>query len=348
MASVQNAKKKHLPLSYKTLLKEIKNKVKSSQLKAALSVNRELINLYWEIGRSIQSKQKEEGWGAKTIAKLARDLKLEFPGMKGLSPRNIQYMVTFSKEYPDFQITQQLVAQIPWGHNTLLLDKLADLESRIWYVNKTIENGWSRNTLLHWIDSGLYEKKGRAINNFDATLPNIQSDLARETIKDPYNFDFLTLREKFDEKELEDGLLDHIQKFLLELGHGFAFLGRQYPLTIDREIYPLDLLFYHTKLHCYIIVELKAKPFDPRDIGQINFYLSAVDDLLKAPEDNKSIGLLLCKGKNGVKVEYTLRGMQQPIGVAEYETKILESLPKGLKSSLPTIEEIEEELKRTD
>lgn len=267
--------------------------------------------------------------------------------MKGFSPRNIQYMVTFSRKYPDFQITQQLVAQIPWGHNILLLDKVKDLKSRIWYIKKSIENGWSRNVLLHWIDSGLHKREGQAPNNFESTLPPAQSDLARETIKDPYNFDFLTLRDKFDEKELEDGLLDHIQKFLIELGQGFAFLGRQYPITVDGDDYFLDLLFYHTKLRCYIVVELKAKAFDPRDAGQMNFYLSAVDDILRMPHDNKSIGLLLCKDKKGVKVEYALRDIHKPIGIAEYETKIIESLPEDLQKSLPSIEELEEELEKS-
>ena len=348
MTSIQKVdKSKEVLKSYKVLLDEIKEKVKTSQLKAALSVNRELIQLYWEIGKSVSQKQAEEGWGAKTVGKLARDLKSTFPDLKGFSKTNISYMVKFAKEYPDFQIVQQAAGQIPWFHNIVLLEKVKDENDRMWYIKKTIENGWSRNVLLHWIDSGLHAREGQASNNFESKLPSAQSDLARETIKDPYNFDFLTLRDKFDEKELEDGLLDHIQNFLIELGQGFAFLGRQYPITVDGDDYFLDLLFYHTKLRCYIVVELKAKAFDPRDAGQMNFYLSAVDDILRTPHDNKSIGLLLCKDKKGVKVEYALRDIHKPIGVAEYETKIIDSLPENLQHSLPSIKEIEEELEKS-
>ncbi len=244
MTNIQKVdNKKEVLESYKTLLDEVKEKVKTSQLKAALSVNRELIQLYWEIGQSVYQKQSEEGWGAKTIDKLARDLKATFPDLKGFSKTNISYMVKFAKEYPNIQIVQQAAGQIPWGHNMLLLDKINCLELRVWYINKIMENGWSRNVLLHWIDNELHKREGQASNNFESTLPPAQSDLARETIKDPYNFDFLTLRDKFDEKELESGLLDHIQKFLIELGQGFAFLGRQYPITVDGEDYFLDLFF---------------------------------------------------------------------------------------------------------
>lgn len=348
MTSIQKVdKSKEVLKSYKVLLDEIKEKVKTSQLKAALSINRELINLYWEIGRSIQIKQEEEGWGAQIITKLSKDLKSAFPDMKGFSSRNLKYMLKFYRYYSCSKIVQQAAAQIPWFHNIVLLEKVKDENDRMWYIKKTIENGWSRNVLLHWIDSGLHKREGQAPNNFESTLPSAQSDLARETIKDPYNFDFLTLRDKFDEKELEDGLLDHIQNFLIELGQGFAFLGRQYPITVDGDDYFLDLLFYHTKLRCYIVVELKAKAFDPRDAGQMNFYLSAVDDILRMPHDNKSIGLLLCKDKKGVKVEYALRDIHKPIGVAEYETKIIDSLPENLQNSLPSIKEIEEELEKS-
>lgn len=332
-----------LTKGYKALLKEIKEKVKTSQLKAAISVNQELIQLYWDIGSTVYQRQEEEGWGAKTIDKLAGDLKQSFPGINGFSTRNIQFMVQFAREYPDFSIVKQLVSQIPWGHNIALLQKLDTEEQRSWYAQKVIENGWSRSVLLHWIDSGLHKRQGKALTNFQNTLPATQSDLAHQTLKDPYCFDFLTLREEFDEKELEDGLLDHIQKFLMELGHGFAFLGRQYPLTVDGDTSYIDLLFYHTKLHCYVVVELKAGSFDPRDAGQMNFYLSAVDDMLRSENDNPSIGLLLCKGKKGLRVEYALRDIHKPIGVAEYETKIIESLPEDLKGSLPTIEELEQE-----
>ncbi len=245
-----------IPIEYKAFLKEIKEKILSSQVKAALAVNRELITLYWEVGSRIHLKQKSEGWGAKTIENLAKDLKTSFPDMQGFSSRNLKYMVHFAREYPDFAIGQQVVAQIPWGHNILLLQKLTSLEERFWYANKTIENGWSRNVLLHWLDSDLYKREGKAITNFQTTLPSPQSDLAHQTLKDPYCFDFLALKEKFNEKELESGLLEHTQQFLLELGAGFAFVGRQYPLKISDKEFVLDLLFYHLKLRCFVVVEL--------------------------------------------------------------------------------------------
>jgi predicted nuclease of restriction endonuclease-like (RecB) superfamily len=329
---------------YKTLLVEIKERILSSQVKAAVAVNQELISLYWEIGSSVYQKQQEEGWGAKTIEKLAKDLQSYFPNMKGFSHRNLKYMVHFAREYPDVTIGQQVVAQIPWGHNILLLQKLETIEERLWYAHKTIENGWSRNVLLHWLDVSLHKRHGKSINNFQITLPSPQSDLAHQTLKDPYCFDFLALKEKFDEKELEDGLLAHIQKFLIELGAGFSFVGRQYPLKVSDKEFLLDLLFYHLKLRCFVVVELKAKEFTAKDAGQMNFYLSVVDDLLSQPGDHPSIGLLLCKTKDKIIAEYALRDINKPIGISEYETAILESLPDSFKGSLPTIEEIEQEL----
>lgn len=332
-----------IPKQYGLFLKKIKQHILSSQLKAASSVNRELMALYWEIGSFIYQKQKNEGWGAKTIEKLAKDLKSSFPEMKGFSHRNLKYMVYFAKEYPDFSIGQQAVAQIPWGHNILLLQKLTSLTERLWYAQKTIENGWSRNVLLHWLDSRLHKREGETINNFQSTLPPSQSDLADQLLKNPYCFDFLTLREKFDEQELEDGLIDHIQKFLLELGAGFAYVGRQVNLNVGGQDFFVDLLFYHVKLRCYVVVELKTTDFKPDYVGKMNFYLTAVDELLKHKEDKPSIGLLLCKTKNKVVAEYALRDLKKPLGVAEYETQILESLSKDFKSSLPSIEDIERE-----
>jgi predicted nuclease of restriction endonuclease-like (RecB) superfamily len=332
-----------LTKEYKGLLKEIKEKVLSSQLKAAVAVNSELIKLYWEIGNTVIQKQKTEGWGKKTIERLAKDLMSTFPDMKGFSFRNIKYMVQFAKEYPDLPIGQQPVAQIPWGHNILLLDKVKDLDSRIWYIQQTIENGWSRSVLLHWVDSGLHNRQAKAVTNFQKTLPSTHSDLAHETLKDPYNFDFLTLREKFDEKELEDGLLNHIQKFLLELGAGFSFVGRQIHLEVGNQDFFVDLLFYHLKLRSFVVVELKATEFKPEHAGKMNFYLTAVDKTMKHKDDNPTIGLLLCKTKNKVVAEYALQDINKPLGVAEYETQIIESLPEDLKGSLPTIEEIEQE-----
>lgn len=333
-----------VPKEYGSLLKEIKDKILSSQVKAALAVNRELITLYWEIGSKIHLKQKSEGWGSKTIENLSKDLKSSFPNMQGFSSRNLKYMAHFAKEYPDFAIGQQLVAQIPWGHNILLLQKLTSLEERLWYVNKTIEHGWSRNVLLHWLDSELHKREGRAVTNFLATLPSPQSDLAHQTLKDPYCFDFLTLRDKHNEQELESGLLDHVQRFLLELGAGFSFVGRQVHLEVGDQDFYLDLLFYHYRLRCFIVVELKATDFKPEFAGKMNFYLSVIDDKMRHPDDKPSIGLLLCKGKNKVVAEYALRDINKPIGISQYEAKIIESLPDELKGSLPSIEQIEQEL----
>lgn len=337
-----------IPKGYAKILKEIKEKIKSSQLKAAVAVNRELIKLYWEIGRVILEKKEKEGWGAKTIEKLARDLKISFPGMKGFSLRNLQFMTQFSREYPDIQIVKQVVSQIPWGHNILIIQMIDKKEERVWYAKKTIENGWSRSNLTRHLKSSLYHRQGKSISNFQITLPRPQSDLAEQTLKDPYHFEFLSLREKYEEKELEEGLLDHIQKFLIELGTGFAFVGRQYKIAISNKEYYLDLIFYHLNLSCFCVIELKSKEFDPRDAGQMSFYLSAVDDLLRRPGDNPTIGMILCKTKDNVTVEYALRGSNKPIGVSGYETKILGSLPENLKGSLPTIEEIEQELETVE
>lgn len=333
---------------YKAFFKEIKEKILTSQVKAALAVNQELIKLYWEIGSTINLKQKEEGWGAKTIENLAKDLKSSFPNMKGFSRTNIKYMVQFAKEYPEFSISQQVVGQIPWGHNILLLQKLNSIEDRLWYAHKTIECGWSRSVLLHWLGSNLHEREGRAITNFEHTLPSPQSDLAHQSLKDPYCFDFLNLRDKHDEQELEAGLLDHVQKFLLELGAGFSFIGRQVHLEVGNQDFYVDLLFYHYKLRCFVVVELKTTDFKPEFAGKMNFYLSAIDDTMKHQEDQPTIGLLLCKGKNRVVVEYALRDVSKPIGISQYEARILESLPDNLRGSLPSVEQIEQELEDSE
>jgi len=338
-----------LPVGYYELLNDIKKRIQTAQLKAALSVNQELIKLYWEIGREIVDRQKSDGWGSKITERISKDLQNEFPGIEGFSKRNIFRMRSF---YLAYQIVPQAVAQleklpifrIPWGHNAILIEKVKDVTARLWYAQQTIENGWSRSTLKIWIDSNLDKRQGKAITNFKVSLPEPQSDIAQQTIKDPYIFDFLALAKKHHEKELEQGLMDHLQRFLLELGEGFAFIGRQYMIEVEGEDYLIDLLFYHVKLRCYFIVELKATAFDPRDAGQMNFYLSAVDDLLRHPDDRPSIGILLCKTKSKVKVEYALRNCKSPISVTSYETKIVKSLPKELKFSLPTVEEIEEEL----
>ena len=333
---------------YIEVISSLKTKIKEVQLKAAISVNKELMHLYWHIGTTIIGKQQESDWGSGFIEKIAKDLRSTFPEMRGFSLTNVKYMVKFAKEYPDFLISQQVVDQIPWGHNMLILYRLDNIDSRIWYVKKTIENGWSRNVLLHCIDSDLYERQGRAITNFKNTLPSPHSDLAHETLKNPYCLDFLTLRDRFDEKELEDGLLNHIQKFLLELGAGFSFVGRQVCLNIDGKDFFIDMLFYHLKLRCFMVIELKATEFKPEFIGKLSFYLTAVDELLKHQDDKPTIGLILCKTKSKIIAEYAVRDNKKPIGIAEYETRIIESLPEDLKGSLPTVEEIEEELRQSN
>lgn len=332
------------PQGYDQFLTSLKERIGKAQLRAALSVNRELVLLYWELGRGILVRQKEQGWGAKVIDRLAADLKRAFPEMAGFSPRNLKYMRSFAEAWPDEPIVQQLVAQIPWGHNVRILDQVKNPEERAWYIQKTLEHGWSRNILVLQIESGLYHRQGKAVTNFQATLPKPQSDLAEQLLKDPYNFDFLTLGDEARERELERGLLEHIRAFLLELGVGFAFVGSQHRIEVDGEDFFLDLLFYHLKLRSYVVIELKTTEFKPEYAGKMNFYLSAVDDLLRHPQDEPSIGLILCKGKGRVMAEYALRDVGKPIGVSGF--KLAESLPDSLKGSLPTIEDLEVELSR--
>ena len=331
--------------SYSQVFELLKSDIRQAQLRAALSVTRELTLLYWRTGKMISEKVNKEGWGAKTLERLARDIKEEFPDLSGFSMRNLKYMRQFAESFPEYNWAAA-AAQIPWGHNMVILDKIEKQDQRLWYIQQTIENGWSRSMLEMWIESDLYKRQGKAITNFKNTLPSTQSDLAEQTIKDPYNFSFLALDKKYRERELEQGLMDHLQKFLIELGDGFAFVGRQFCIEVEGEDHKIDLLFYHLNLRCYFVIELKATAFDPRDTGQMNFYLSAVDDLLRHPDDNPSIGILLCKKKNKVKAEYALRRCSSPISVTSYETQIVKSLPKELKASLPSIEEIEEELER--
>jgi len=336
-----------LPSGYDELLQDIKNRVKTSRIRAALAVNRELVLLYWGIGRDILKRQSEQGWGAKVIERLAADLRHEFPDMTGLSARNLKYMRAFAEAWPDEAIVQQVVAQIPWGHNVRLLDYVKTSDERLWYAKAVTEYGWSRNVLVHQIESGLYKRQGKATTNFEKALPSPQSDLARELLKDPYDFEFLTLQRDAEERALEKGLITHIRQFLLELGAGFSFLGSQYHLEIGGQDFYIDLLFYHVKLRCYVVIELKTGAFKPEYAGKLNFYLAAVDDMLRHPDDAPTIGILLCKQK-GEKViaEYALRGMSAPIGVSEY--KVTEVLPELLKNSLPTIEQLEIELTKID
>jgi predicted nuclease of restriction endonuclease-like (RecB) superfamily len=264
--------------------------------------------------------------------------------MQGLSPRNLKYMRAFAAAWPDRAIVQQLAAQIPWFHNCILLDRVQGPADREWYIRQTIQNGWSRNILALQIESRLHGRQGKAVTNFPATLPPSDSDMAAQVFKDPYLFDFLGTADPRREREIEQALVDHIQRFLLELGTGFAFMGRQVHLEVGAKDYYLDLLFYHVRLRCYVVVELKAVPFDPAFVGQMNLYLSAVDDLLQHPDDKPSIGLLLCKEKDRITVEYALRDLRKPIGVAEWRTRLVESLPKRLQGSLPSIEQLEAEL----
>ncbi len=331
-----------LPVGYAAILADLKDQIKGARLKAGLEVNRELVLLYWRIGKQIRTQQHEEGWGSKVIERLSLDLLREFPEMKGLSSRNLKYMRAFYEAYPDEAIVQQLAAQIPWFHNCVLLDKVKRPEERVWYIRQNISHGWSRNVLVHQIESGLFERQGRALVNFNRTLPAPQSELARQILKDPYNFDFLTLGKEAQERDLEEALLSHLREFLLELGVGFAFVGSQYHLEVGDQDYYIDLLFYHLNLRCYVVIDLKISEFQPEFAGKMNFYLSAVDDILRHAEDEPSIGIVLCKEKNRVIVEYALKGINKPMGVADYQLST--ALPENLKGSLPTIEELEAEL----
>ena len=334
-----------IPADYAILLSEIKSRVQAAQVRAALSINRELVLLYWQIGSEIGARQAQQGWGAKVIERLARDLKAAFPDMAGFSPRNLRYMRDFAAAWPDSEIVQQVVAKLPWGHNVRLLDKVRDAETRLWYARATVEYGWSRAVLEHQIETRLIARQGQAITNFARTLPPPQSDLAQQTLKDPYNFDFLTLGEDARERHLEAGLQQHIREFLLEMGAGFAFVGAQYPVTVGDQEFFIDLLFYHLNLRCFVVIDLKMRAFEPEFAGKMNFYLSAVDDLLRREGDAPSIGIILCKTKNAAVAEYALRGMSKPIGVAEHLTsELTRALPEGLQSDLPTIEDLEAEI----
>ncbi len=336
------AKLAGLPEGYTEFLAELKNEIATARVRAALSVNRELVLLYWNIGKQILDRHLSEGWGAKIIERLASDLRQSFPDMKGFSARNLTYMRDLASAYPDSAILQQLVAKIPWGHNVRILDHVQNPAEREWYIRKTIEHGWSRNVLVLQIESDLYHRQGKATTNFKRTLPEPQSDLAEQMLKDPYNFEFLALADKAKEKDIHRKLLTHLREFLLELGIGFAFVGSEYRLEVDGEDYYLDLLFYHYRLRSFVIIELKVGAFKPEYAGKMNFYLSAVDDLLRTESDNPTIGVILCKSKSKVVVEYALRDTGKPVGVASF--KLTSSLPKKWKDSLPTVEDLEAEL----
>ena len=357
------------PAGYSDWLGDIKKQIHEAQQRAAQALNLHLVSLYWKIGRAILEQQKQQGWGAKIIDRLAQDLRTNFSEMKGFSRTNMMYMRALAEAWPDtgicsatgaqmdgglcstaagqfdpLAIVQQLLDKLPWGHHCVLLDKLKTREDREWYLQKTIEHNWSRNILVMQIESRLIERSGAAVMNFPLTLPKPESDLARESLKDPYCFDFLGLGEEAQERDIENALVHHVRDFLLELGAGFAFVGKQVLMDVGGEEFFIDLLFYHLKLRCYVVIELKAGKFKPEHLGQLSFYLTAVDAQMKHSQDGPTIGLLLCKSKNKVVAEYALRDKSQPLGVVEYQ--LVESLPPELQSSLPSIEQIERELTR--
>jgi predicted nuclease of restriction endonuclease-like (RecB) superfamily len=357
-----------LPIDYATFLESLKSRIERAQTKAMLSVNRELIQLYWDIGREIVDRQERAGWGQSVLERLADDLQKALPGVSGFSRSNVFRMRAFYVAYRSPQKVAQPVRQpkpskkvaqvvpqlaedvppgavggIPWGHNVVLLQKVKDPAERLWYASKTLEHGWSRAILTVQIESGLFARQGNAVTNFEGRLTAPQSEMAQQSFKDPYLFDFLTLRQKAVERDLEGGLVAHIEKFLLELGAGFAFVGRQVHLKVgESDFYP-DLLFYHFRLRCFVVIDLKMGAFTPEDAGKMNFYLSAVDSLMKHAMDQPTIGLILCKTSDRIVAEYALRDIDKPIGVAEWQTKLVQSLPESLKGSLPSIEEIEAE-----
>lgn len=331
---------------YKTWFDELKSEIQNSQIKATIVVNRTFLDLYWKMGKSISDKLRINNWGSSVIDNLSIDLKRHFPNQQGFSRSNLfsirKWYEFYSNSGLELEFVQQLVGQIPWGHNIVIITKSSTIDEAVFYINKTVENNWSRSVLTHQIALDLYARSGKAITNFKNTLPLPHSELANEILKDPYKFDFLTLTEKAIEKDIEEQLVSHITSFLLELGNGFSFVGRQIPLKIDGEDFYIDLLFYHIKLRCYVVVELKSGKYKAEYAGKMNLYLSAVDDLIRTEDENPSIGLLLCKEKSEIVAEYSLRGTSQPMGIAEYE--IINSFPKKLTANLPSIEEIEKEL----
>jgi len=359
-------------MTYPELLQDIKIRIRRAQIKATMSVNAEMLALYWDVGRIISQRQTEEGWGKNVIPRLSKDIRNELPEIKGFSERNLGRMVAFYREYRELIILPQpvaklsapdmsesiivpqpvaqldtqnhrdlhgLILRLPWSHNFILIEKVKDLKARRWYMEQALSGGWGRDTLESMIRGNAFKRKGRAVTNFAAQLPAPQSELALETLKDPFIFDFLTLEEPFHERELETGLIQHLEKFLLELGTGFAFVGRQYHAVVGDHDFYVDLLLYHLKLRCYVVVELKKGAFKPEYAGKLSFYCSVIDDSLRHEQDQKTIGLILCQNKDRVLADYILRGLNTPIGVSDYE--LTKALPQELRSSLPSIEEIE-------
>ena len=327
---------------YISIVEKIKSEITSAQYRAAVHVNADMLLLYYDIGCVIN---EHKTWGNKFIDNLASDIRMAFPESKGYSVRNLKYMAKFAETYPVREFVQQVVAQIPWGHNVVLLDKVSDAKEREWYIKKSAKNGWSRNVLVHQIESGLYQRQVLVdkVSNFESRLPSPQSELAVQTMKDPYVFDFIPFREEMLERDIEQALVRDVTKLLLELGTGFAFLGNQYHLNVGGDDFYIDLLFYNLNLRCYVVIELKAGDFKPEYAGQLNFYLSAVDEILKKEEDNPSIGLLLCKSKNNLVAEYSLKDISKPIGVSEY--KVTRNLPDALEEQLPSVEDILKRIK---
>jgi predicted nuclease of restriction endonuclease-like (RecB) superfamily len=337
-----------MPGWYGDLLGAVSGHVASGRRRALASVNSELVQTYWRIGREILDRQDREGYGTKVIDRLSADLKAAFPDAKGFSSRNLKYMRAFAAAWPEPEVVQRCAAQLPWRHHQTLLDKLDDLPTRLWYAERAIEAGWSRDVLVHQIGTRLHQRSGQAVTNFDRTLPGPQGELAQQLTKDPYLFDFLSVTEPKLERDLEQALIDHVIAFLLELGQGFALVGRQRRLTIGSQDFYPDLLFYHLRLRRYVVIELKARAFAPGDLGQLGLYLAAIDDLVAHPDDEPTIGLLLCRGKDNVVAEYALRSFAAPVGVADWVDKLTTELPDDLAASLPSIETIEAELSNPD
>lgn len=335
------------PADYAATLTQLKAHIRQERLRVVLSANRALVQLYWDIGRVVRAREHAQGWGAKVITRLADDLAREFPDMKGFSARNLRYMRAFAEAWPDPEVVQQVVAQIPWGQNLMLLERVRDPAVRVWYARQVAEHGWSRSVLGLQIDTQAFERSGKAVTNFAVALPPPDSDLAAQVFKDPYLFDFLGTADLRREADVEAALVAHVQRFLLELGVGFAFVGRQVRLDVGDKDFYVDLLFYHLRLRCFVAIELKAVPFEPAFTGQLSFYLAAIDDRWRHPSDGPTIGLLLCRGKDRLEVEYALRGLKQPVGVADWQAELVRRLPDDLRGSLPTVEELEAELAQT-
>ena len=330
--------------TYPEFLEAIKSKIRHSQISAGIAVNSQLVMLYLDIGAAIRVKQSVKGWGAGVINSLAMDLRRDFPGMTGFSPRNLGYMRAFESTYPDRSFVESTLSGLPWAHNLVIIEKVTEPAIRLWYTQQAIINGWSKTILLLQIESQVHQRHGKAVTNFKKNLPSPTSDLAQQLLKDPYCFDFLTLSREAVEQDLERGLLEHIRRFLLELGVGFAFIGNQYRIEVGEKEFFIDMLFYHLTLRCYVVIELKMTEFKPEYAGKLNFYLTAIDKQLKHESDKPTIGLILCKNKDKVVVEYALQDMTKPMGVSSFTAKLMESLPEKLKGQLPTVEQLEEEL----